>query len=227
LVRILSSVVSESRGRRIEQVIRNRLCSVTVVLENLHDPHNGAAVIRSCEAMGLLHLHVVGDRRPFFCSSKVTQNAHKWINIYRHDSIRSCLEFLGQAGFTCWAALPPMKRRTRGGEVGADRPVALLFGNEHDGLSPEALEGCAGRFSIPMWGFSESLNLSVSVALSLHDVVLRRRRALGRQGDLPREARSQLRAAYYSMSTRHAVPVVCRHLGIRFRPGRELPDAAE
>lgn len=215
VARWLAPVLSENRKRRIEQVISSRLVSVTVVLENLHDPHNGAAALRSCEAMGLLHVHVVEDVEPFRCSRKVSQNAHKWLNIYHHQTTEECLLFLREAGFACWAAVPPSAQGSRLGEeqVGVERPVALVFGNEHQGLSAGALALCQDRFSIPIRGFSQSLNLSVSVAVGLSHTVTRRRAHLGRSGDLTREAKSRLRAACYACSTRHGPDLVLRELG--------------
>jgi tRNA (guanosine-2'-O-)-methyltransferase len=214
-VRWLAPVLSERRRRRIEQVISSRLFSVTVVLENLHDPHNGAAVLRSCEAMGLLHVHVVEGVEPFRYSRKVSQNAHKWLNVYHHRSVEECLLFLKGAGFVCWAAVPPPVGATDPDEYQAqvERPLALVYGNEHQGLSSCALALCQQRFSIPMQGFSQSLNLSVSVAVGLSHAVTRRREHLGRAGDLSREAKSRLRAACYAQSTRHGPDLVLRGLG--------------
>jgi tRNA (guanosine-2'-O-)-methyltransferase len=222
VARWLGPLLSKRRRRRIERVVCTRLASVTVVLERLHDPHNGAAALRTCEAMGLYHVHVVeGEQAPFRFSRKVSQNAHKWLNIYVHDSIEDCIGYLRRAGFVCWAAVPPLlsaQASTPGarrlGSVDLTRPAALVFGNEHLGLSDEALSACEESFSVPLQGFTESLNLSVSVAVSLHSVVGGRRRLLGRVGDLPDGARDQLRAAYYALSTRHTVPIVLQRLGL-------------
>ena len=214
VVRALTPLLSQERVRRIEQVLRHRLATVTVVLENLYDPHNGGAALRSCEAMGLTHVHVVEPITPFEANRKVTGRAHKWITIYRHSTVDGCLELLQRWGFRCWAAVPPAlgSRPDTGPQVPVDRPVALLFGNEHEGLSPRARELSHGQFNIPMFGFTESLNLSVSVAVSLQQVTARRRRHLGSGGDLTRAARQQLRAAYYGLSSRHAAEVLMRHL---------------
>lgn len=217
VVRSLAPVLLPERRRRIERVLHRRVLSVTVVLENLHDPHNGAAAMRTCEAMGLHHVHVVEGREPFSFSRKVSVSAHKWLAVYLHPSIEACLGHLVRAGFTCWAAVPPPlhARAADRLEVSAERPVALVFGNEHEGLTEQALALCPRRFSIPMHGFSESLNLSVSVSLAAREVVARRREALGRAGDLPPRALTQLRAFYYAASARHAVAVVSRAVGAR------------
>ena len=214
VVRTLAPLLSHERVHRIEQVLRHRLATVTVVLENLHDPHNGGAALRSCEAMGLTHVHVVEPLEPFRTNHKVTKRAHKWLDVYRHSTIQGCLELLQSWGFCCWAAVPPVpgSRPVTRPQVAVDRPVALIFGNEHAGLSQAAQAHSHGTFQIPMFGFTESLNLSVSVAVSLQQVTARRRLHLGRGSDLPTHARDQLRAAYYWLSARHALPVLMRYL---------------
>lgn len=217
VVRSLRPVLSESRRSRLEQVLRRRLLTVTVVLENLYDPHNGAAVLRTCEALGLLEVHVVEGSEPFFFSRKVSQSAHKWLNVHLYSSIDECVTHLQGCGFTCWAAVPPPLH----GSPPRDHPleergqVALVFGNEHAGLSARALELCERRFSIPLQGFTESLNLSVSVAVALSRVTEERRRALAGRSELDGPALERLRAGYYALSTPHAVDVILGGLARR------------
>ena len=134
--------------------------------------------------------------------------------MFLHESIDDCIGSLGLAGFRCLAAVPPPvdapppDRMT----VPVDRPVALLYGNEHMGLSPRAIELCDGRFSYPMHGFCESLNISVCVAVTLSRVVEKRRALLGRTSDLPPHVAAQMRAAYHALSTPHAASLVLRKL---------------
>jgi tRNA (guanosine-2'-O-)-methyltransferase len=210
----VAPVLSEARKRRIDAVLRRRLASVTVVLENLHDPHNGAAVVRTCEAFGLVHLHAIEGTEPFPLSRRVSRNAHRWINVHLHPTVESCLGGLAAAGFHCLATVPPPlgRRRVSGLEVSCDRPLAIVFGSEHDGLSSRARALCDGEISIPLHGFCESLNLSVSVAVCLAPLVEARRELLGRPGDLPARQRDHLRAAYYATSTPHAADLVLREL---------------
>ncbi len=223
VIKSISPLLSHRRKQRIEQVVCQRLVSVTVVLENLYDPHNGAAVLRTCEAMGLLHVHVVEKRVPFRFSRKVSKNSHKWLNIYRHATAAECFTFLEHANFSCWAAMPPplgCNHHLALPRMKAPQPIALVFGNEHEGLSPEAQKYCKGRFSLPMVGFTESLNLSVSVAITLSQVVAARRSILKRTGDLTEETVKQLKAAYYANSTRHASDIVWG----RLKPGTSSSD---
>lgn len=211
IARVLAPFLSAPRRERIERVLRQRLVSVTVVLENLYDPHNGAAVLRTCEALGLLHVHIVESAKAFFFAPKVSQKAHKWLNVYLYPSVEECLGTLQGWGFSCWAAVPPPRGAEPpppGPPAEEPGPLALVFGNEHLGLSSRALQLCGERFSIPLYGFSESLNLSVSVATTLSRVVEARRARLGQQSELSGEALEQLRAGYFALGTRHAAELV-------------------
>lgn len=209
----LSPFVSAERKRRIDTVVKQRLLGVTVVLENLYDPHNGAAALRSCEAMGVLQVHVISPSGCFPFSRKVTQGADKWLNIYVHRSSKDCLSLLHDWGYECLATKPPDLGETAGGPaVQPTRPVALVFGNEHMGISDDALALCDRRIHLPMYGFTESLNLSVSVAVLVKQVTDAARRRLGALSDLPESAATQLRAAYLALSTEHAPDLLCERL---------------
>ena len=214
VVRALTPLTSRARRERLDSVLSHRLATVTVVLENLRDPHNGAAALRTCEAMGLTDVHVVEERETFRSSPKVCLRSDKWINVHHHPTAAGCLDTLLSWGFSCHAALPPeLGCATGPGDwPAADRPVALVFGNEHYGLSEAAVERCNGRFAIPMQGFMESLNLSVSVAITVVEMTRRRREHLGRTGDLPPEALTRMRAGYYARAVGHAAEVVLRDL---------------
>ncbi len=208
----LTPFVSETRQARIERVLGARLAGLTVVIENLHDPHNGAAALRSVEGFGLCELHVVEQAEPFRFSSKVTQGCEKWVAIHRYPDFPSCARALHDRGFALFAALPPSTGQPTVdvGELDVSGKTALVFGNEHAGLTPEAAALCDGRFGIPMQGMTGSFNLSVSVALSVFDCS-RRRRALTGGGDLDEDTRAALRARWYMLSVEAAEAIVARH----------------
>ena len=214
----LAPFLSPRRQRRIARVVEQRLLSVTVLLEHPYDPHNAAAVLRTCEGLGLLTAHVVPGEAGFRLSARVTQAADKWIDVYLHADTRAALGYLRSAGYRLLAATPPPLGETpnRAALAGdASQPVALVFGNEHAGLTREGLEACDGRFHLPMFGFTESYNLSVSAALALASLVDARRAVLGAGGDLSRAAKLRLRAAYYARSVPRAAGLVQRHLAAR------------
>lgn len=216
IVRALAPVLAPRRRRRIDAVVAQRLWSVTVVLEAPHDPHNAAAVLRSCEALGLLEVHIVPAAGSFAFSRRVTQHADKWLNVYLHRSVEACLQSLGDAGFLCCAARPPPLAGAAAASASSlptGRPLALVFGNEHAGLSAAAAAACSHRFHLPMYGFGESLNLSVAAALAVATAVEERRRWNGSPGDLPATERERLRAAYYVRATTHGVSRLLASLG--------------
>lgn len=212
--RIIAAVrpmLSDERVARFDRVLADRLASVTVVLENLYDPHNGAAAIRSVEAFGVQMLHVVdGPSGPFRPSKEITIGCDKWIDLRRHRDIGACVAALREQGFTLCATLPGATRTLD--DLDVERPIAMLFGNERDGLSAEAIAACDERVSIPMHGFTQSFNLSVSVALSVQRLVSRRRAVLGGTGDLDEATRRRLRARWHAMGIRGLGEIVARHV---------------
>ncbi len=206
----LEPFVSPERQRRIADVLARRLASVAVVLENVYDPHNGAACLRSTEAFGLQAVHVVPGPSGFPVAQKVTQGADRWLDVTRHGSIEACYAALHTAGFRVAAALPgaPLALET----LPVDAPLALVFGNEHEGLSAAAQAGADLAFQIPHLGFVQSLNLSVACAVSVHTTAARRRAHLGAPGDLGAAHRRSLQARWYRQSVEAASEILARRL---------------
>jgi tRNA (guanosine-2'-O-)-methyltransferase len=208
VIEAVRPLLSERRMERIEQVLDARLSSLTVVLENLHDPHNGAATIRSVEAFGLTSVHVVETMERFRHAPAVTIGSEKWIDTHRYASFTECAVALRERGMLLYATVPGAELTLD--SIDVSRPCAVVFGNEHEGLTAEAIEACDHRVSIPMFGFTQSFNLSVSVALSVQRLSERRRRHLGATGDLDRQERARLRARWYAQSVRAAEQIVER-----------------
>lgn len=198
VIAALEPQLTAERRARIDAVLGARLAGVTVVLENLHDPHNGAAAIRSLEGFGVGGLHVVESRERFSVSSGVTQGCEKWIDVHKHATFPACAERLRARGFKLYAAILGAELALE--DIDVSTPAALVFGNEHAGLEPETIAACDAGFSIPMTGFTQSFNLSVSVAVCMHDVSRRRRAALGAPTDLDSQERARLRARWYALS---------------------------
>lgn len=178
-----SEGLTERRLRRMIDVVRDRLASVTVVLENLYDPHNASAVVRSAEGFGLDAVHVVEQPNRFAPARAIVRGADRWLSVRKHRGLQACVAELVAADFLVCAAdvgegCLPLDA------VPVDRPVALVFGSEHDGLSRRAKSLAEARFTIPMCGFTGSFNVSVSAAIALHHISLRRRAFLGTSGDL-------------------------------------------
>lgn len=213
VVEALAPLMSAERIARIDAVLDRRLSGVTVAIENLYDPHNGAAALRSLEGLGLAALHVIEGRGPFHASPAVTIGCEKWIDLHRHPNVDAARAAL--AGMTMCAAVPGAGATVD--DLPPLEPCALVVGNEHEGLTAEALAACARRIEIPMHGFTRSFNLSVAVALLISRMAERRRAALGRAGDLSPELRAKWRARWYAQSIRGAGEVVDRFVSKQTR----------
>ena len=194
------SLLTPQRLARIEAVVGARLCSVTVVLDRLLDAHNVAAVLRTAEGLGLARVHVVPhDARDDAAHRRVTQDAHRWLDVETHASGAQAARALARQGFAVYAGqLDPRARPYT--EIAADRPVALLFGNEHEGPSAEALSACGGTFRIPMAGFTQSFNVSVAAGIALSQICAGRRAFLRAAGDLPPEDLRALRSRFLRLA---------------------------
>lgn len=206
----VTPLLSEERLARIDQILDARLDSLTAVVEDLYDPHNGAAAIRSIEAFGLTTLHAVEAAGTFPVSAAVTIGADKWVDVHRHPDADSCARALRERGFSLCATTPEGDRAP--GDLDMSRRWAVWFGNEREGLGARALELADVRVAIPMYGFSRSFNLSVSVALVVRELAEARRRALGADGDLEAQRRAHLRARFAATGVRGLEQVVARYV---------------
>jgi tRNA (guanosine-2'-O-)-methyltransferase len=168
---------TDRRQARIRAVLARRQPDLTVVLENVHDPHNVSAILRSCDAVGVLRAHVVYsvEEPPAAAFARQTSaSAAKWVDVVRHDSVRSCYETLRGAGFRILVtSLEPGSRSLYEWDLTA--PTALVLGNEMRGVSPEASELADGAIEIPMMGMVQSLNVSVASAVCLYEALRQRR----------------------------------------------------
>jgi tRNA (guanosine-2'-O-)-methyltransferase len=193
------SLLTERRIARIDAVVAARVAGVTVVLEAVHDPHNLAAVLRTAEGLGIAEVHAIAAAGGFRPNSAVTQGADKWIDLRLHRIPEACADALQADGFILLGS-----QLTEGArplhEVAFDGRTALVFGNEHAGLSPAMAARCAGFFRIPMAGFSQSFNVSVAAGIALAQAMeWRRRRGIG--GDLSEPERAVMRERFYRLAT--------------------------
>ena len=167
---------TERRAQRIDEVLLLRQPALTVVLENVHDGHNVAAVLRSCDAVGVLTLHMVYtvETPPASLARTSSGSASKWIEVVSHPSIEACFGQLRAEGKRILTtALDDSSFDLHG--VDFAEPVAIVFGNEQRGASEEAVERADGTIFIPMMGMVESLNISVACAVTLYEAMRQRR----------------------------------------------------
>ncbi len=169
---------SARRMEKIRQVLEKRQPGLTVVMENIHDPHNVSAVFRTCDAVGVMQVELLYTAEKFpRIGKKSSSSANKWLERRHHHSVDECYRTLRNEGFRIYAT-----------HLGSDtvslydldltQKVALVFGNEHRGVSEEAAAKADGNFLIPMLGMIQSLNVSVAAAVSLYEA-LRQRLACG------------------------------------------------
>ena len=213
VIAALTPILGDARRTRLDEVVRGRLGGVAILLENLSDPHNGGAALRSCEAFGLLSVYVVGQ--PLRFAERVTQGCDKWLDIHEHATVESLAPALKQDGFRLCAAVPgaavPLEA------LDPIQRTVFLVGNEHEGLTPQARALCDVEYALPMQGFSESVNLSVATALTVYTHAGRRRRALQQSTDLDEAAALRLRASYYARSVDGADAIVRRFMDVARR----------
>jgi len=211
-------LLSTKRRFYLEQAIRNRTRSLVAVLHGVHDPHNQAAVMRTCEALGILELVVVAEAgEPFRPSGRVTQNAFRWLDLTPRPDFDSAAAALRVRGLRLLAASldgEPL------GTVDFTQRTALVFGNESRGLPPPVLAACDCRFSIPMYGLSQSLNISVAAGVALHWAVEARRRVHGESGDLDETERAELRRRFYLQAAGAKMPEDLRRELDELEPAR-------
>ncbi|MCP4203212.1 MAG: tRNA (guanosine(18)-2'-O)-methyltransferase TrmH [bacterium] len=169
--------MTPERFHRIRAVLERRQLDLTVLLENVHKPHNFAAVLRTADAVGLYQAHAVVPDRDLRTALVSASGADKWVEVELHGTTAEGLDDLGRRGLRILAAHPApdaLDYRT----VDFTRPTAVLFGQEKDGLSAEALTVADSTISIPMVGFVTSLNVSVAAAVVLFEA-MRQRAAAG------------------------------------------------
>lgn len=208
---VLEPILTPERIARIDQILAARLGSVVTVVEDTYDPHNAAATIRTTEALGIQELHVIERVHRFAVSSGVTIGAHRWLDLHRWANATEAVAGLKARGFRVFATLPGATRSIDDVEV--DAPIAVMFGNEHTGLSEEAVAASDGAVVIPMFGFTESFNLSVTVGLAMSRVAARRREKIGMIGDLEAGRIARLRAQWFGQKIRGVEGILERALG--------------
>lgn len=204
VVEALCGAVTEARLSRMQQVIAHRTRAVIPVLEDLADPHNGAAILRSAEAFGCLEVHTIESRHRFLVSQRVTRGCDRWLELHRHKNARACIGSLRRRGYRVFAA--EMGGDDRLGAFSRFEKLAVVLGNEHHGVSEAAGAEIDGTFRVPMVGFVESLNVSVASAITLFSALR------GRAGDLSEAERQGVLAHYLMASVRDARRVVIQYM---------------
>lgn len=176
IIERLEPYVTAKRQQRIKQCLQHRLADIHLAMESTADIHNAMAAVRSAEALGIVHIHIVSPEGDAKSIRRLTRGAHHWVKLHLHEQFDAFKNYLRQQQFHCAGAVlggeTPLK------QLPLTQPLCILLGNEQRGLSTQAQLACDTRYQIPMYGMSESFNLSVAAAISLYDVTQRKRSLL-------------------------------------------------
>ncbi len=215
LLQFLGQFVTEHKRRKMAEVLLWRTRYVTIALEDIYQPQNASATLRTCDALGVQDIYIIENWNPYRVNPDVALGAHKWVTLHRFrdprrdeqtlQSLREmpdevpatavAMDALRQRGYRLVATSPHTEAWGLE-DIPFDQPLAFLFGNEREGLSPYALEHADAHLRLPMYGFVESYNISVSVAITLSYVVEKLHR-LDVPWRLSEEERDELLLTWY------------------------------
>ena len=170
LLEHLLSFLTDRRKNLFDEVISKRTRHFTVATEDVYQLHNTSAVMRSCDVFGIQDLHVIEEKVSKKIDREIAMGAQKWVNINRHNSTKECIDNLKENGYQI-IATTPHNNSTELKEFDISKKSAFFFGKEKEGLSDIVLEAADGYLKIPMYGFTESLNISVSAAIILQTLI--------------------------------------------------------
>lgn len=174
LIDFLGQYLSDNRKEMIERILTMRTRYVTVILEDIYQSQNGSAVVRTCECMGLQDVHIVENTAKYSVNKRVLKGSEKWTDLIRHnkkgrDNAVHCFEKLRSEGYRILVTEPTGGMSIH--ELPVTEKIALVMGNELRGISDVALRMADEKVTIPMYGFTESLNISVSAAICLNTLM--------------------------------------------------------
>lgn len=198
--------MSEHKREFMERVLAQRTRYITIVLEDIYQSQNTSAVVRTCECLGLQDVHVIETTSEWSTNKLVLRGSNKWLNISRYrkrdsNNTEDCFNALRERGYRI--AVTDPAGGTPIGDVALDKPLAIVMGNERHGSSPYALSHADLSLTIPMAGFTESMNISVSAAICLQTTLSRLRRSEF-PWMLSEEEKETLRLQWYRKAVRNA-----------------------
>jgi tRNA (guanosine-2'-O-)-methyltransferase len=177
LLTYLEDYLTDKRKTTFTSVLENRTRHFTVVLEDIYQPHNSSAVFRTCDIFGVQNLHIIENRYINRVSKYVAKGSQKWITSHRYktdgNNTKTCLDNLKSEGYQVIATTPHTDALLQNFDI--NKKTAFVFGAEAEGISDIVKENADGFLKIPMVGFTESLNISVAVAIILQDVTTKLR----------------------------------------------------
>ena len=194
--------ISDHKKEFVEKVLSQRTRYLTVVLENIYQSQNASAVLRTCECMGIQDIHIVENTAKYQLNVRVLKGADKWLNLERYrehgaNNTQTCFKRLRENGYKILVA-DPAEDGVSVDEIDvSESKIALVFGNELHGASEYAVQNADGKVRIPMFGFTESLNISVSVAICLNTLLPKVRQSAGSNIYLTEAEQQTLKLSWY------------------------------
>lgn len=196
LLHALYQIITPEKVEKFEQIAANRTRYITVAVENLFQEHNASAVVRSCDCFGIQDLHIIEQTNKFSVNRYIALGAGQWVNHYHYSDPQSptlkCIKSLKEKGYKIAATTPHTDAYTIN-NVPINEPTVFLFGTEQNGLSEEALEVSDYYVKIPMVGFTESFNISVSAALTMNIIRTRLEQQSEWEWKLSKEEQTKLK----------------------------------
>lgn len=176
LLTYLEGFLTENRKEGFLRVLKNRTKHFTIAMEDVYQLHNTSAVMRSCEVFGVQELNVIEQKFGKRIDSEIAMGAQKWVDVNRFNTVQSCIDAKRAQGYQI-IATTPHNDSCMLHEFDITKPSAIFFGTEKNGLSEEVIEQADGFIKIPMVGYTESLNISVSAAIIIQDITTRLRQS--------------------------------------------------
>ncbi len=179
LLKFLSGFVTPERGRRFAEVLQNRTRHIVIGLENIYQPHNASAVLRSCDCFGIQDVHIIENENKYTFNPDVSLGAEKWLNLHRYNdgdkSLDKCIDTLKGKGYKV-AVTSLHKDNYTIENIPLNNKLCLFFGTEMHGATAELVSKADMFVKIPMLGFTESFNISVAAAISMYALSSRLRK---------------------------------------------------
>ncbi|MBA3986678.1 MAG: RNA methyltransferase [Flavobacteriales bacterium] len=198
LLEYLESFLTDRRNALLKEVASKRTRHFTVVTEDVFQLHNTSAVMRTCDIFGIQDLHVVEEIKGKRIDKEIALGAQKWVDLHRYDKIGTCLHSLKEKGYRIIATTPHENSQMLE-DFDITEKAAFIFGKESTGLSDKVMGQADDFLKIPMYGFTESLNISVSAAIILQDVVSKVKRSTI-NWQLPQEEQDEKRLDWMTKS---------------------------
>lgn len=214
IIDFLSSFITDHKKDLIEEVLSKRTNFITVALEDIYQPHNASAVVRTADCFGIQNVHIIEGRNTYEVNPQVVRGSEKWVSIVKYEgegnNTENCFKALKAKGYRLVGTTPHVTgHELRDYKI--EQPIALVFGTEETGLSEYAMNEVDDYLRIPMYGFTESFNLSVSAAICLYQLTSELFDS-DMDWQLTEEEKEELRLSWYKKVVRRSDSLIKEHI---------------